>query len=65
MFTYHPPAIYSCRNPTPPNDPIANIPWQPVEGNQQYYEIGTNVFSGSNPHGERMGFWNDMKAKLD
>ncbi|KAG4067975.1 hypothetical protein HA402_010661 [Bradysia odoriphaga] len=49
-------------NPTPPNDPIANVPWHPVEGDQQYYEIGANVFSSSNPHGERMAFWNNMQA---
>ncbi|KAJ6637789.1 Juvenile hormone esterase [Pseudolycoriella hygida] len=51
-------------NPTPPNDPIATVPWQPVDGDQQYYEIGTVVFSGRNPHGDRMQFWNEMKYKL-
>lgn len=53
------------RNPTPAGDPIATIPWSPVEGNQQYYEIGPVVFTGSNPHGDRMEFWETMKAKLD
>lgn len=52
------------RNPTPPNDPIANIRWKPVEGNQQYYEIGPVVATGSNPLCERMAFWNDMEAML-
>jgi bile salt-stimulated lipase len=51
-------------NPTPPNDPIATVQWSPVEGNQQYYEIGARVFQGTNPHGERMYFWNSLKATL-
>lgn len=51
--------------PTSPSDPIANSPWFRVSNDQQYLEIGTTVQAGTNPHGERMHFWNEMKAKTN
>lgn len=51
--------------PTSPTDPIAYIEWPRVAGNQQYFELGSSVRSGTNPHGQRMRFWNDMKSKIN
>lgn len=51
--------------PTSPNDPIANIIWPRVSGNQQYYDLGPSVQASTNPHGDRMRFWNEMKDKIN
>ncbi|KAJ6635104.1 Bile salt-activated lipase [Pseudolycoriella hygida] len=52
-------------DPTPPNDPIANVLWHRVSGNQEYYEIGSTVQANANPLGDRMRFWNEMKDKVN
>lgn len=57
--------LLSISAPTAPNDPIAYISWPRVYGKQQYFELGSTVQAGEMPHGERMHFWNEMKAKLD
>lgn len=54
-----------CSEPTPPNDPIANVPWHRVAGDQEYLDIGETVEAGTNPHGERLRFWNEMEAKVN
>lgn len=51
--------------PTSPNDTVANVDWPPVSGNQECLELGSTVQAGTNPEGERMRFWNDLKASID
>lgn len=54
-----------CSAPTSPSDPIANVAWPRVAGDQEYYDIGSTVQAGTNPHGERLRFWNEMRAKIN
>ncbi len=57
--------LLSISTPTAPNDPIAYSSWPRVSGKQQYFHIGSSVQAGESPHGERMYFWNEMKAKIE
>lgn len=50
-------------NPTPDTDFLITSIWPRVTGNQEYMDIGDELVPGTNPFGDRMRLWNDLKAR--
>lgn len=50
------------RNPTPNEDDLLSITWDPVENKERlnYLSIGSELTKGRNPFHERMKFWDAL-----